>query len=110
MIISRSGNPETHVLQSTVGPRESHTHLTRTGLRPAIAGYLAADAAHSTRFATHGQQPDALGYVAGVLHASVAANHSISTAVLRHLPRQRRKRRRLASNPIEFRVRRCDQR
>ena len=39
--------------------------MTRTGSRPAIAGFLAADAAHSTRFATHGQQPGALDYVAG---------------------------------------------
>jgi hypothetical protein len=44
------------------------------------------------------------------LHASVAANRSISTAMLRRLPLRQRKRRRLASNPIEFRICRCDQR
>jgi hypothetical protein len=51
---------------SPVGPAESHTHATRTGSRPAIAGFLAADTAHSSRFATHGQQSGALGHVAGV--------------------------------------------
>ncbi len=39
---------------SAVGPAEGHTHLTRIGSRPAIAGCLAADAVHSACLVTHG--------------------------------------------------------
>jgi hypothetical protein len=66
----RGGDPDTHPRgprhpPSAVGPAKSHTHVTRTGSRPAIAGCRVANAAHSTRFVTHDQQAGALGYVAG---------------------------------------------
>ena len=66
-----SGDPDIHPRgprhpPSAVGPAERHTHLTRIGSRPAITRCLAADAAHSASLVTHGHQPGALGYVAGV--------------------------------------------
>jgi hypothetical protein len=45
--------------------RGSQAHQTCTGLHPAFAGCLAADAVHSRHCATHGQQSFALAYVAG---------------------------------------------
>ena len=44
---------------------KSQAQVTRTSSRPAIAGCLEADGAHSGHRTTHSQQPSALGYVAG---------------------------------------------
>ncbi len=64
--------------------------VTRTNSRPAITGCLAANAAHSRR-PHHARSAIVCAWVGHRRsHASVAANRSIWTALLRRLPRRRK--------------------